>query len=108
MNTLHQAHGRATGLATRIGAVAALIISAAAAQAGHVPENLGAGLREIAAKRMSAQNPGSALARERAQRAASSDEMLTIDDSAVVRDRAGRVLVNIVVHGQHRYEAVRA
>jgi hypothetical protein len=34
--------------------------------------------------------------------------MLTIEESPVVRDGAGRVLVNVVVHGQHRYDAVRA
>jgi len=107
MKKLDQARGMTRAGATRLCAVAALLLSAGIVQAGHVPENLGAGLREIAAKRMSALNPSSALARQRA-RGAAANQMLTIEDSPVVRDGAGRVLVNVVVHGQHQYDAVRA
>ena len=103
MTKLNQALGPVGGFAIRAGIVAASVLAAGVVLAATIPENLGAGLREIAAKRVTG-----ATAQLRARGAPSADEMLTIEENPVVRDAAGRVLVNIVVDGRFNYDAVRA
>lgn len=105
MKKLNPTHDALYHLAARIWPVGALLLSAGAAHAAPVPANLGAGLGEIVANRLAAQNPSGALGQ---QRSVGVGQMLTIDTGRVMRDAANRVLVNIVVDGQFNYDSVRA
>lgn len=108
MKKLNQSNDALHKFAARVWPVAALLIGAGAADARPVPENLSASLQEIAAARVAAQAPNSVLAKQRSLAASAESEMLTIDNSAMLRDAQNRVLVDVVVDGQYRYRAVRA
>lgn len=89
--------------------LALLLTGVTGAHAGPLPQNLGTGLAELAARQYVAANPRSALARERDQAAATQNEMMTVNtDKALLRDAENRVLVDITVDGRFRYAVVRA
>ena len=109
MSMISHAFGTLQIAATRAWPLTVLMAAMGAAQAGPVPENLGAGLHRHVHKMMSGQNERTPQARARQRAAVDSSEMMTEDnEEAFIRDESGRLLVNIVVHGQHAYDRVRA
>jgi hypothetical protein len=76
--------------------------------AAELPANLGSGLGEVAARSIMANAPGSKLARQRQLSAIVEPEMLVIESDSLMRDAAGRVMVNVLVRGAGKYAAVQA
>ncbi|MBL0088160.1 MAG: S8 family serine peptidase [Ideonella sp.] len=107
MNSLSRTHSSLHIFAARVWPISALLVAIGSAQAGDVPANLGSGLGEIVSRGVAAQAPASVIGRSRQADAAAGD-MLTVTSDGVMRDAAGRVLVNIIVHGQANHDQVRA
>jgi hypothetical protein len=94
-------------LVARLWPIGTLLVAAGATHAGPVPANLGAGLGEIVSARLAARIPGSQLARQR-EVTAPAGQMLWLDTTSVLRDQNNRVLVDVLVSGQHKYDSVRS
>lgn len=85
----------------------ALLLFTASLQAGPIPANLGTGLRGLVAKHHAARQPGSPVARQ-VQQATTNPDMLTVDnESAMIMDDQGRVLVDVLVDGQSTHGKAR-
>lgn len=111
MSLISHAFGAAQLTATRAWPLTALMLAMGAAQAGTVPENLGAGLRLHVQKMQSGpatQAAPQARARGRAAAEPASEMMTESHDEHFIRDEQGRILVTILVHGQHGHDQVRA
>ncbi len=106
MNKIIRTHDTLHSFAARVWPVGALLIAIGSAQAGVIPANLGSGLAEVAASRVAAQNPSSNFAFQRQLGAAS--DMLVQSNEGLMRDAAGRVLVNVIVRGPVGHANVRA
>jgi hypothetical protein len=76
--------------------------------AADLPANLGSGLGEVAARSIAANAPGSKLARQRQLSAIVEPEMLVIESDSLMRDAAGRVMVNVLVRGTAKHADVQA
>jgi hypothetical protein len=89
--------------------LALLALSAGLVHAGAIPQNLGTGLGELAARQFVAGNPNSTMARDRALAAAAQVETMSVGvDDSMMRDSADRVLINLTVDGRSSYQQVRA
>jgi len=92
-------------------ALAMLAMGAGSLQAGPVPQNLGAGLGELATQQYANTYPRSTLARQQSAKALAQaqNEMMSVsNDKTMLRDTASRVLVDITVDGLYNYDSVRA
>lgn len=108
MNLISHAFGALQIAATRAWPLTALMVAMGAAQAGSVPENLGAGLRQHVQKMGAGAQQAAPQQRGRARLAEPASEMMTESlDDVLVRDEQGRILVTIVVRGQHGHDQVR-
>lgn len=93
--------------ALRASVIGGLLMFVGTLQAGPVvPANLGSGLGDVVARRISGGALGTPAARSR--RGPESD-MLVVESDGIMRDSSGRVLVNILVHGgKSNHAKVRA
>ena len=94
--------------AARVWPIGVLLVAVGSVHAATVPANLGAGLGEIAAGSTSGKSLSNVAAKQRSASAVAAPEMLTVDNSTMMRDDSNRVLVNVVVDGQSNYDGVRA
>lgn len=107
MTMISHAFGALQVAATRAWPLSALLFAMGTAHAASVPENLGAGLHQHVTRMMSGHASVAPQGRARLRDADSSEMMTESHDGILMRDEQGRILVTIVVHGQHAYDRVR-
>lgn len=97
-------------LAARVWPVAgALLIAAGSAHAGTVPQNISHSLGDLVTSNINAKAAKAGLRSQLRTAAGSDTGMLTIStDDSLMRDDAGRVLVNVIVDGQFNFDNVRS
>lgn len=98
---------RARCTLTACAAAVALLAASTLQAAPAVPQNLGTGLGELALKQ-AAQSSQTAAKVLRDRLVAAPQMATSVTVGSMLRDESNRVMVNIVVHGQHSYDQVRA